>query len=199
MHKKETAKKIQTGIMCGSFNPLHMGHVMIANYMYAFGNLDEVWLIVTPRCPSDKNTEMADAAIRLDILMRFCLRDQRIRPCDIEFRLSPPYYTINTIIALKELHPEREFVLLLGEDNWSNFHYWYRSEQIRKEVPILIYPRKDSKAGDNLPENVRKVNAPLIEISSTFIRNAIKENKDIRSFLPVGEYEYLIENKIYDK
>lgn len=197
--QKETGEKIQTGIMCGSFNPLHMGHIMIADYMCAFENLDEVWMVVTPRCPSEKSSDMADVAIRLDILTRFCFRYQHIRPCDIELQLSPPYYTINTIIALKEQHSDREFVLLLGEDNWTNFHYWYRSEQIKKEVPILIYPRKDSKADDNLPENVRKVNAPLIEISSTFIRNAIKENKDIRSFLPVGEYEYLIENKIYNK
>ena len=197
--RKETGEKIQTGIMCGSFNPIHMGHIMIADYMCAFENLDEVWMVVTPRCPSEKSSDMADVAIRLDILTRFCPRYQHIRPCDIELRLSPPYYTINTIIALKEQHPGREFVLLLGEDNWTNFHYWYRSEQIKKEVPILIYPRKDIKADDNLPENVRKVNAPLIELSSTFIRNAIKENKDIRSFLPVGEYEYLIENKIYDK
>lgn len=197
--RKETGEKIQTGIMCGSFNPLHMGHIMIADYMCAFENLDEVWMVVTPRCPSEKSSDMADVAIRLDILTRFCFRYQHIRPCDIELQLSPPYYTINTTIALKEQHPDREFVLLLGEDNWANFYYWYRSEQIRKEVPILIYPRKDSKTDDNLPENVRKVNAPLIEISSTFIRNAIKENKDIRSFLPVGEYEYLIENKIYNK
>ncbi|EGK02150.1 MULTISPECIES: nicotinate (nicotinamide) nucleotide adenylyltransferase [Dysgonomonas] len=197
--RKETGEKIQTGIMCGSFNPLHMGHIMIADYMCAFENLDEVWMVVTPRCPSEKSSDMADVAIRLDILTRFCFRYQHIRPCDIELQLSPPYYTINTIIALKEQHSDREFVLLLGEDNWTNFHYWYRSEQIKKEVPILIYPRKDSKSDDNLPENVRKVNAPLIEISSTFIRNAIKENKDIRSFLPVGEYEYLIENKIYNK
>lgn len=197
--RKETGEKIQTGIMCGSFNPLHMGHIMIADYMCAFENLDEVWMVVTPRCPSEKSSDMADVAIRLDILTRFCFRYQHIRPCDIELQLSPPYYTINTIIALKEQHSDREFVLLLGEDNWTNFHYWYRSEQIKKEVPILIYPRKDSKSDDNLPENVRKVNAPLIEISSTFIRNAIRENKDIRSFLPVGEYEYLIENKIYNK
>ena len=197
--QKETGEKIQTGIMCGSFNPLHMGHIMIADYICAFENLDEVWMVVTPRCPSDKSADMAAATIRLDILTRFCLPYQHIWPCDIELRLSPPYYTINTIIALKEQYPEREFILLLGEDNWINFHYWYRSEQIRKEVPILIYPRKDSKASDNLPENVRKVSAPLIEISSTFIRNAIKEDKDIRSFLPIGEYEYLIENKIYIK
>jgi nicotinate-nucleotide adenylyltransferase len=197
--QKETAKKIQTGIMCGSFNPLHIGHIMIANYMYAFENLNEVWLIVTPRCPSDKRDDMADAAIRFDILTRFCDLYPHIQPCDIEFRLSPPYYTINTLTALKEQHPGREFVLLLGEDNWVNFHYWYRNEDIRKEVSILVYPRKDSKTDYNLPENVRKVNAPLIEISSTFIRNAIKGDRDIRSFLPVGEYEYLIENKIYNK
>ncbi|GAB6121816.1 nicotinate (nicotinamide) nucleotide adenylyltransferase [Dysgonomonas termitidis] len=197
--QEETAEKILTGIMCGSFNPLHMGHIMIANYMYAFENLEEVWLIVTPRCPSDKGDDMADATVRSGILSRFCNPYPRISPCDIEFRLSPPYYTINTIIALKEQYPEREFVLLLGEDNWANFHYWYRSEDIRNEVSILVYPRKDSKTGSDLPENVRKVNAPLIEISSTFIRNAIKEDRDIRSFLPVGEYEYLIENKIYNK
>lgn len=200
---KSDPSKIATGLLFGSFNPLHIGHIMIANWMCAFENMEEAWLVVTPSVTGkrEQKNNLANASLRLEMVSRYCLPYPQIFPSDIEFRLDEPHFAIHTVQALKERYPDRVFTLLLGEDKWTGFQGWYKSEQLLREVEIVIYPRDGHRQENKdqiYPIGVRKTEAPLLGISSTLIRKALREKRDIRSFLPPGEYEYLLEHKIYE-
>lgn len=176
---------MKIGLFFGSYNPIHTGHLIIANYMANHTELDEVWLVVSPHNPlKDKNalTNMYD---RLEMAKLAVENAEHIRVSDIEFALPQPSYTIDTLTYLHEKHPEKEFVLIMGADNLVSFKKWKNYEVLLKNYQIYVYPRPgaDVKEWESHP-SVTFTNTPLMEISSTFIRKAIKEKKNVQFFLP---------------
>lgn len=179
---------IRTGIFGGSFNPIHIGHLALANYLCEYEELDELWFMITPHNPLKKQDELMPDGFRLELAKLAIKGYVKFKVSDFEFGLPQPSYTIHTLDALKEAYPEREFHLIIGADNWQLFHRWKESKRMLRENKILVYPRSGSMIiRDSLPANVKLVDAPLIEVSSTFIRNAIVEGKDVRYFLPSDE------------
>jgi len=192
-------RKKQVGIFSGSFNPIHIGHLILANYMLEFTYLDEVWFLVTPHNPLKEAESLLGDNIRLE-MTRLAVKDfDRLLVSDIEFDMPKPSYTIETLTKLKAENPGLEFTLLIGSDNWVKFPRWKDNERLAKEFKILVYPRlgEDVLINGLHTENVRLVDAPVVEISSTFIRESIRAGKDIRAFLPNRVYDYILSNKLY--
>lgn len=189
--------KIQIGIYSGSFNPVHIGHLALANWLCEFAGLDEIWFLITPHNPMKKRNELMEDRLRYELVEASIAGYSKFKVSDIEFTLPQPTYTIDTLRHLQKSHPEHEFHFIMGADNWLSVDRWKESEALISGYPILVYPRKGYHI--NIPENrpnVRMVNAPLIEISSSFIREAIKEGKDVRFFLPevVRNKYFLLQN-----
>lgn len=192
-------KKLKTGIFSGSFNPIHIGHLALANYLCEYEALDEVWFMVTPQNPLKTQDDLWSDNLRLE-LVEVAIKDYpRFRASDFEFRLPRPSYSVHTLRALREAYPEREFYFIIGSDNWASFHRWFQWEEIIAENRILIYPRPGFPVNTAaLPSSVALVDSPVFEISSTFIRGALTEGKDIRYFLHPAVWgrltEYLSKN-----
>ncbi len=182
--EKPTPSKL-TGLFFGSFNPIHFGHLCIAEYMVEFGGLKEVWFIVSPHNPlKDKATLLSDQ-YRLEMVEAAIENDERFRVSDIEFRMPRPSYTIDTLARLSEQYPDRQFVLIAGTDVLPSFHKWKNYEQLLNQYRLMIYPRHGDEDHPLLSHpSITVVNAPRIEISASFIREAIKNGKNIRYFLP---------------
>ena len=176
----------------GSFNPIHIGHLALANYVCEYGGIDELWFVVSPHNPFKKEVDLMDDDLRLE-LVRLATGDYpRFQVCDAEFHLTRPSYTIHTLDYLRGQHADIEFALLIGSDNWEKFPYWYEAERIMREYSVLIYPRPDYPIdASTLPANISLIEAPLFEISSTFIRQAMREGRDVRYFLHPAVYERL--------
>lgn len=181
------------GIFSGSFNPIHVGHLALANYLCEFGGLDELWFLVTPRNPFKVGQDLLPDALRLELVQLAIEGYPKFRASDFEFHLPRPSYTIHTFDCLKEAYPQHTFHLIIGSDNWHSFSHWYRSDRLLAENPISIYPRSGYPVDvSSLPPRVRLVDAPVIEISSTFIRESVKAGKDVRYFLHPRVYERLM-------
>jgi nicotinate-nucleotide adenylyltransferase len=191
---------MKIGLFFGSFNPIHIGHMVLANYFIEYTDLDKIWFVVSPQNPFKKKDTLLDAKQRLYMVNLAIESDNRFKASDIEFKLTQPSYTVNTLVHLKEKYPKHEFALIMGADNLETFHKWKNYEEILKHHDIYVYPRPESTGGDlaNHPK-VKMTQAPLIEISSTFIRNAIKDKKDVRYFLPPPVWIYLTEMNFYKK
>lgn len=181
---------MHVGLFFGSFNPVHIGHMALANYMLSYTDMDEVWLVVSPQNPLKTKSQLLDENKRL-LLVNLAIDDNKgIRSSNIEFKLPQPSYTINTLVHLKEKHLTYKFSLIMGRDNLQTFNKWKNHEQILKGYHIYVYPRPGAKASEfDTHPNVHLTEAPLMDISSTFIRKAIKEKKDIRFFLPQKVWE----------
>jgi len=181
-----TSQKI--GIFSGSFNPIHIGHLALANYLCEYEQLDEVWFVVSPHNPLKNSDDLQNETQRLEWTRRAIGSYPKFRVSDIEFSLPKPSYSIQTLHALREKFPENEFTLIIGADNWDCFDKWRDYKTILAEFPILIYPRKGFEVviPAELSSTVKLTNAPMLEISSTFIREAIAEGRDVRCFLPEG-------------
>ena len=173
----------------GSFNPIHVGHLALANYLCEFGEVDELWFVVSPRNPFKQQADLMDDKLRLR-LVQLAIKDYpKFKACDVEFTMSRPSYTYYTLQKLRELYPQYEFTLLMGADNWPNLKSWYHGDDIISQYPIIVYPRPGYELDmDNFPENVKFVDAPLLQVSSTFIRKALAEGKDVRFFLHPAVY-----------
>jgi len=191
---------MKVGLFFGSFNPIHIGHLAIANYMLEFTDLEELWLIVSPQNPFKKRKSLINEYDRLKMVELAIENDSRIIASDIEFRLPKPSYTIDTLTYLSERNSSNEFILLIGSDNLEFFHKWKNYEEILKQYQLFVYPRPDSGLGQYASnEKIKLVNAPLIEISSSFIRESIKLGKNIHHFLPAKVYDYIRNNHLYEK
>jgi nicotinate-nucleotide adenylyltransferase len=188
----------------GSFNPVHVGHCIIAEAMLNQPGVEEVWLVVSPQNPLKKKATLLDQYHRLDLVRRAVEDTPGLRVSDIEFRLPLPSYTSHTLAYLAEMHPEREFSLIMGADTLATLPKWRAWEQILADHEILVYPRLDEhnqlvNPDPTLTEhpNVRLVDAPIVELSATEIRAALKEGRSVRHYLPAGLYEYIVRERFY--
>lgn len=188
------------GLYFGTFNPIHIGHLAIANYLIESSNLDELWLVVTPHNPHKKKKTLLDDYQRLHMVHLAVDEYPKIKASNIEFHLPQPNYTINTLAHLSEKYPEATFSLIMGEDNLKSLHKWKNYQAILDDYNIMVYPR--IAAGEiptafvNHPK-INRIQAPIIEISSTMIRNAISQGKDFRYFMHHKVHQYIDEMNFY--
>ena len=191
---------VKTGLFFGSFNPIHVGHMVLANYMLAYTGLDEIWFVVSPHNPLKDKASLLSQTHRLQMVRLAVEEHPKLKASNIEFKLSQPSYTINTLTHLQEKYPKKEFALILGMDNLQTFDKWKNYEQILKNHELYVYPRLNSKEGKfaNHPK-VKITDAPVIEVSSSFIRTAIKEKKEVSCFMPDKVAQYLKEMNFYKK
>jgi len=191
-------KKI--GLYFGTFNPIHIGHLILANHFAETTDLDEVWLVVTPQNPMKRKDSILDNHHRLELVYKATYDYPKLRPSDIEFGLPMPNYTINSLTHLEEKHPDKQFVLLMGEDNLVSFPKWKNYELILERYELYVYPRKTDRTIPKQFQNNPKINlidAPQIELSSSAIRKSIKANQNIRPLLPPESWLYLDEMNFY--
>lgn len=191
---------MKVGLFFGSFNPIHVGHLIIANHLAENSDLNQIWMVVTPLSPFKVKQSMLDNYQRLEMVHLATKDYTTIRPSDIEFNLPQPNYTVNTLAYLKEKFPEHQFALIMGEDNLKSFHKWKNYEVILEEHELYCYPRISNgnveAQFDNHP-NIHYVSAPIIELSSSLIRSQIKDQKNVRPMLPENVWKYLDEMNFY--
>ena len=193
---------MKIGLFFGTFNPIHIGHLIIANYIVEFSDLDEVWFVVTPQSPFKIKSSLLENHHRLAMVNIAAENYPKLKASNIEFQLPQPNYTINTLIVAEEKYPSHEFSIIMGEDNLKSFHKWKNYNVILENYNVYYYPRISDKV---IPENlinhhkVHKVNAPIIQLSSTFIRKSIKDKKNISPMLPCNVWKYLDEMNFYKK
>ena len=191
---------MKIGLYFGSFNPIHIGHLIIANQLVENSDLDQIWFVVTPHNPFKKKSTLLDNHHRLEMVYLATKDYDTLKESDIEFNLPQPNYTVNTLAYLTEKYPEKEFSLIMGEDNLKSFHKWKNYQVILDHHNIYVYPRiSDGKVEtqfDNHPK-IHHVEAPIMEISSTLIRNSIKTGKNIKPLLPEHVWSYLDEMNFY--
>jgi nicotinate-nucleotide adenylyltransferase len=190
------------GLYFGTFNPIHVGHLIIANHMVENSDLDEIWMVVTPHNPFKKKNSLLDNHHRFEMVYRAAEEYDKIKPSDIEFKLPQPNYTVNTLAHISEKFPNVKFNLIMGEDNLKSFHKWKNYEAILDDYDIYVYPRISDgiiKTQFNNHPKIHRVNAPIVEVSSTMIRNAIKESKNVRPLLSEEVWKYIDEMNFYKK
>ena len=193
-----TPKKI--GLYFGTFNPIHIGHLIIANHMVEYSDLDELWFVVTPHSPFKKKKTLLDDHHRLELVRLACENFDKLKASDVEFKLPQPNYTALTLAHLSDYYPDYSFSILMGEDNLKGFHKWKNYDVILKHHHIYCYPRINNETTENnllTHPHVHLIDAPVMEISSTFIRNAIKEGKNVTPYFPHNVWTYLDEMNFY--
>ena len=199
-HSPLPTKKKSVALFFGSFNPIHVGHLVIANTMVQQAGVDEVWLVVSPQNPlKERSTLLADHH-RLQMVQRAVDDNYRLRVCDIEMHLPIPSYTVVTLAALGEKYPDREFNLIMGGDNLQTFERWRNYEHILENYRIYVYPRPGYDRQPLLGHrNVTMVDVPMMDISSSYIRQRIAEGGDVRYLLTEPVYKYLSEMHFYEQ
>lgn len=176
---------MEVGLFFGSFNPIHTGHMIIANLVKETTNVTEVWFVVSPENPFKKNKNLLHEFDRLDMVNAAIEDDYQFRSCDVEFNMPRPSYTVDTLTVLQEKHPEKKFHLIIGEDNLVTFPKWKNYEQILEFFGLIVYPRPHSKPSElSSHPKVRMIKAPEVDISATLIRSLIKEGKSIKYLVP---------------
>ena len=190
---------MKVGLYVGTFNPIHVGHLIIANHFAEHSDLEEVWCVVTPQNPFKTKQSVLDNHQRLEMVYLATKEYPKIKPSDIEFQLPQPNYTVHSLAYLEEKYPKHEFALIMGEDNLASLPKWKNAEVLLDRYPIYVYPRKieQSYAAVDSKGTIIKVDAPIIEISSSFIRKSIKSAKNIRPLLQESVWVYLDEMNFY--
>lgn len=198
-HYPLPTKKKSTALFFGSFNPIHVGHLIIANSILQQDGIDEVWFVVSPQNPLKERATLLADHHRMQMVRRAIEDNYRLRACDIEMHLPTPSYTVVTLAALAEKYPEREFCLVMGSDNLEGFHRWRNYEYILQNYHIYVYPRPGSECCPLRDHpNVTMTDVPMMDISSSFIRRQIAAGKDVRYMLTEPVYKYLTEMHFYE-
>ncbi len=193
--------RLKIGLYFGSYNPIHIGHLAIANYLVEFTDIEQLWFVVSPQNPFKRKENLLADYHRLELINQAIESDDRFRVSNIEFNLPKPSYTIDTLTYLHERFPDYSFVILMGSDNLESFPKWKNFEMIIENYSVIVYPRPGfdlSKIPVHKNISVAE-GAPLMEISSSFIRDSIKAGKDIRHFMPQKAWKYLDEMNFYRK
>lgn len=190
---------MKIGLYFGTFNPIHVGHLIIANHFAEYTDLDQVWLVVTPQNPFKTKQSILENRQRLHMVHLATQDYPKLKPSAIEFDLKQPNYTIDSLVYLEEKHPEHSFSLIMGEDNLVSLPKWKNAHIILENYQIYVYPRvlHSNTKSERVNVNIQKIDAPVIEISSSFIRTAIKSGKNIRPLLPETVWIYLDEMNFY--
>lgn len=191
---------MKIGLFFGSYNPIHIGHMIIANHLAEFTDLEEIWLVLTPHNPFKKKRSLLADHHRYRMVEEATEDYPKLRPSNIEFKLKQPNYTIHTLAHLGEKYPEHQFNLIMGQDNLNSFHKWKNYQVILENHEIYVYPRvtETTKKPELLERpNIHFVEAPIVEISSTFIRQAVKEKKNVKVLLPYRTWKYMDEMNFY--
>ncbi len=194
-----TPKKRRTALFFGSFNPIHVGHMVIANTMVQQEGVDELWFVVSPQNPLKERATLLADHHRLEMVRRAVDDNYRLKVCDIEMHLPIPSYTVVTLAALREKYAEREFSLIMGSDNLQTFERWRNYEYILENYKIYVYPRPGSeRCALRSHPNVTMAEVPMMDISSSYIRQQIAARRDVRYLLTEPVYEYLTEMHFYE-
>ncbi|MDA9002499.1 nicotinate (nicotinamide) nucleotide adenylyltransferase [Flavobacteriaceae bacterium] len=191
---------MKIGLFFGTYNPIHVGHLIIANHLAEHSDLDQIWLVVTPQSPHKTKQSLLDNHQRLELVFLATKDYPKLAPSAIEFNLPQPNYTVRTLAYLEEKHPENQFALIMGEDNLWSLPKWKNAEVIMGNYPIYVYPRKmnpSSGSASFSSETITYLDAPIIEVSSTFIRQQIKDGKNIKPLLPMAVWNYIDEMNFY--
>ena len=188
---------MKIGLYFGSFNPVHTGHLIIANHVAQETDLQQVWFVISPQNPFKINHTLLNEYHRLH-LVRLAIADEKnLKATDIEFRLPKPSYTITTLQYLEEKYPEHEFAIIMGSDSLQNLNKWKNAEVIMSRYPIYVYTRPGFEIRDDLPIKKTVLDAPLLEISSTHIRELVRSGKSIRYLVPDAVKEEIESNHYY--
>lgn len=189
---------MRVGLYFGSFNPIHIGHLIIANSVKEGGKLDEVWFVVSPLNPFKSSQNLLHEFDRIDMVREAIKDNYDLRASDIEFSMPKPSYTIDTLTYLSEKHPGNQFHLIMGQDNLAGLSKWKNHEQILERYEVVVYPRPSSKVAPLIDHpSVRLIEAPLLDISATYIRNAIKKEHSIRYLVTEGVREIIDARNYY--
>lgn len=192
-----SAKTETIGILGGSFNPVHIGHMMIASYLVQWGYVDKVWLTLSPMSPHKKDSlELIPDVKRLAMLNTAIKGASNIDVCDIELSLPTPSYTIKTLETLTANYPGKRFKLVIGSDNWAVFDKWRNCDEILDRYGVIVYPRPGYPIEAHA-DGMEAVSAPTVNLSSSFIRKAIAKGRDMEYFLPAGVFKYILNHKLY--
>jgi nicotinate-nucleotide adenylyltransferase len=189
---------MKIGLFFGSFNPIHVGHLIIANTLACNSDLDQVWFILSPQNPFKKNKSLLHEFDRYTLVEKAIADNFRLKVSDIEFNLPRPSYTVDTLAVISEKHPDHQFVLIMGEDNLVQFENWKNYEKILEYYQLYVYPRPETPEHNfKTHPKVKFIDAPLLDISATFIRNSIKEGKSIKYMVPEPVETYISWKKLY--
>ncbi|MCF8202691.1 MAG: nicotinate-nucleotide adenylyltransferase [Crocinitomicaceae bacterium] len=198
---------MKIGLFFGTFNPIHVGHLIIANHMAQHASIDQVWLVVTPHNPHKEKATLLSDHLRLDMVRDAIFDAPHLKASDIEFHLPKPNYTISTLTHLQEKHSQDEFCLLLGEDNLRSFHKWYNWDQILAKHRIYVYPRQREEGAEQAPHsaleqhpNIEMVkDVPILGISASFVRKRLASGKDCSFLLTEPVAKYIADRGLYQK
>ncbi|MBE6309583.1 MAG: nicotinate-nucleotide adenylyltransferase [Bacteroidales bacterium] len=192
---------MKVGILGGSFNPIHIGHAILANYITQYTDIEQLWLMVSPQNPLKSEMPQSYDVHRLAMAELVASKCENVITSGFEFTLPKPSYTVDTLKALREKFPQHEFVLVIGADNWQNFDKWKDWQEILDKHNVMVYPRMGYEIviSEDLCERVIKIDSPIIEISSTYIREQLENGKNMSFFLPKDVYCYIIKNDLYKK
>lgn len=193
---------MKIGLFFGSFNPIHIGHLILSNYIVEHSDMDELWFVVSPQNPFKQKKSLLNDHYRLDMVELAIKHYPKMRASNIEFSLPKPSYTIDTLTYLKERHPNHTFALIMGEDNLEGLHKWKNADYLVDNHQIIVYPRisenENSQSKYSQHPNIHKIDAPIIELSATEIRKMIKERKNTRPMLPPEVFDFLDKNGFYE-
>ena len=188
--------KAKVAIFGGSFDPIHNGHLALADEVLCRGLADEVWFMVTPQNPHKQNCTLSDERLRFQMVQLAVEGKSGVKACDFEFALPRPSYTLHTLTALDEAFPENEFSLLIGADNWEKFDRWYKGDEILARYGVIVYPR-GCEVAPLLPQGVEWLSAKLYDVSSTMVRAAVASGEDVSHLVPLAVAEFIKENRLY--